>query len=60
MVGNAGVSPMVKGQWYFDAVEDRDQLWLKFLSFRGLCCQVAVTPHAWWGVMRQWGSGVVG
>lgn len=26
--------------------EDREGLWLKFLSFRGLCCQVAVTPHA--------------
>lgn len=41
------------GHWCFKAVGDRMRLWLKFLSFRGLCCQVAVTPHAQWGAMRQ-------
>ncbi len=48
-------------EWCFDALGDRGRLWLKFLSFRGLCCQVAVMPHAQWGAMRQgyyWGSGV--
>lgn len=60
--------------WYFDMLGDADassngvlmhqgdrgRLWLKFLSFRGLCCQVAVTPHAQWEAMMQgdyWGSG---
>lgn len=37
-------------------------LWLKFRSaFRGLCCHVAVMPHAELGAIRQgdyWGSGV--
>lgn len=41
-------------QWCLDAVGDRGSLWLKCLSFRGLCCQVDVTPHAQWGL---WGRG---
>lgn len=40
----------------------RVKLWLTFLSFQmGLWCQVAVTPYAQWGPMRQrdqWESGV--
>ncbi len=36
------------------------RLWLKFLSFRGLCCLAAVTPHAQWGLWGRRTTGEVG